>query len=157
MKSLSLCLATLLFCSPLLSQNTYSTETLEKIREVENNIAGGILLNDAKPGTIAEQMATYKVNGMSIAVIHDYKIAWAKGYGWADVAEKRPMTTETLFEPGSISKTLNAVGILKLAQEKKVDLYTDINTYLTSWKFPYDSLSKGKKLPSPSFWHTRQG
>lgn len=38
------------------------------------------------------------------------------------------------------------MGILKLAQEKKVDLSTDINTYLKSWKFPYDSLSKGKKI-----------
>jgi CubicO group peptidase (beta-lactamase class C family) len=42
--------------------------------------------------------------------LHYYmKIAWAKGYGWAGVAEQRPMTTETLFETGSISKTLNAV------------------------------------------------
>jgi CubicO group peptidase (beta-lactamase class C family) len=146
MKSLLLLIGLFLFGGPLFSQNKYSAETLEKIRAVENNIAGGIIVNDAKPATIAEQMAKYKVNGMSIAIIQDYKIAWAKGYGWADVEEKRPMTTETLFEPGSISKTLNAVGILKLAQDKKVDLYTDINQYLTSWKFPYDSLSKGKKI-----------
>lgn len=146
MKSLLTFAFFLLLSSPIFSQNKYSAETLEKIKAVENNITGGIVVNDAKPSTIMEQMAKYKVNGMSIAVIHDYKIEWAKGYGWADVAEKRPMTTKTLFEPGSISKTLNAVGILKLAQDKKVDLYTDINTYLSSWKFPYDSLSKGKKI-----------
>jgi len=146
MKSLLTFVALLLLSSPICCQNKYSAETLEKIKAVENDITGGIVVNDAKPSTIIEQMAKYKVNGMSIAVIHDYKIAWAKGYGWADVAEKRPMTTKTLFEPGSISKTLNAVGVLKLAQDKKVDLYTDINTYLSSWKFPYDSLSKGKKI-----------
>lgn len=138
--------ALLLLCSQLSSQTSYSPETLAKIREVENNITGNLILNNARPYTIAEQMAKYKVNGMSIAVIHNYQIAWAKGYGWADVAEQKPMTTETLFEPGSISKTLNAVGILKLAQDKKVDLYTDINQFLKSWKFPYDSLSKGKKI-----------
>jgi CubicO group peptidase (beta-lactamase class C family) len=132
--------------SAVFSQRDYSPETLEKIKEVENNITGNLLLNDEKPGTITERMAKYHVKGLSIAVIYDHKIAWAKGYGWADEAEKKPMTTETLFEPGSISKTLNAVGILKLAQDKKVDLYTDVNTYLTSWKFPYDSLSKGKKI-----------
>ncbi len=145
MKRLPVLIAILLFCGQLFGQK-YSPETLEKIKAVENNLTGNIVVNDAKPKTIAEQMAKYKVNGMSIAVIHNYKIEWAKGYGWADVSEKKPMTTETLFEPGSISKTLNAVGILKLAQEKKVDLYTDINTYLTSWKFPYDSLSKGKTI-----------
>lgn len=146
MKSLLTFVSLLLLSSPICCQNKYSAETLEKIKEVENNITGGIVVNDARPNTIMEQMAKYKVNGMSIAVIHDYKIAWAKGYGWADVAEKRPMTTKTLFEPGSISKTLNAVGVLKLAQDKKVDIYADINTYLSSWKFPYDSLSKGKKI-----------
>ncbi len=130
----------------LKAKTHYSRETLEKIKEVERNLTGSILLNEERPGTIAERMAQYNVKGMSIAVIQDYKIAWAKGYGWADEATKSPMTTETLFEPGSISKSLNAVGILKLAQDKKVDLYTDINTYLTSWKFPYDSLSKGKEI-----------
>jgi CubicO group peptidase (beta-lactamase class C family) len=132
--------------SQLIAQQNYSAETLKKIKEVENNVNGNLLLNDEVPGTIAGRMAKYKVKGLSMAVIHDYKIAWAKGYGWADEEAKKPVTTKTLFEPGSISKVLNAVGILKLAQDKKVDLYTDINTYLTSWKFPYDSISKGKKI-----------
>lgn len=130
----------------LLAQTIYTQETHDKINEIEHNITGRLLLNDDQPSTILERMKKYKVKGMSIAVIHDYKIAWAKAYGWADEADKKLMTTETLFEPGSISKSLNAVGILKLAQEKKVDLNTDINTYLTSWKFPYDSLSRGKKI-----------
>jgi len=47
---------------------------------------------------------------------------------------------------GSISKSLNGVGILKLVQEGKLNLDSDINIYLKSWKFPYDSLSKGKKI-----------
>ena len=139
---ISLCLG----LNNLLAQTIYTQETLDKINEIEHNITGRLLLNDDQPSNILERMKKYKVKGMSIAVIHDYKIAWAKAYGWADEAEKKPMTTEILFEPGSISKSLNAVGILKLAQEKKVDLNTDINEYLISWKFPYDSLSKGKKI-----------
>ncbi|HUM45697.1 MAG TPA: serine hydrolase domain-containing protein [Chitinophagales bacterium] len=146
MKTIVLCAAILLLGTTAFSQTKYSPETLGKIREVENNINGRILLNDDPPGTIAEHMAKYKVKGMSIAVIYDHQVVWAKGYGWADEAEKKPVTPETLFEPGSISKSLNAIGILKLAQDKKLDLYTDVNTYLTSWKFPYDSLSNGKKI-----------
>lgn len=146
MKVFALLNLLLLVHTTSLSQTTYSKETLKKIQEVENNITGSVILGNEKPHTIQEQMKLYNVKGMSIAVIENNQIAWAKAYGWADESEKRPMTTETLFEPGSISKSLNAVGILKLAQDKKVDLYTDINTYLTSWKFPYDSLSKGKKI-----------
>lgn len=146
MKSIFSFLAFFMMCSIAFSQATYSKETLKKINEVESSLTTNLILNDETPATITQRMAEYNVKGMSIAVINDYKIVWAKGYGWADEAAKIPVTTETLFEPGSISKTLNAVGILKLAQEKKVDLDTDINTYLTSWKFPYDSLSKGIKI-----------
>jgi len=132
--------------SILFAQSNYSTETLHKIEEVENHVTGNLLMNDEQPGNIYERMEKYKVKGLSIAVIHDYKIAWAKGYGWADETERRPVTNETMFGAASISKALNALGILKLAQDGKVDLDTDINTYLTSWKFPYDSISKGKKI-----------
>ncbi|MFZ4521464.1 MAG: serine hydrolase [Bacteroidales bacterium] len=145
-KNLTFILPLLTLLTSCNGQTNYSQQTQERIKEIENNITGNLILNDERPGTISERMAKYNVKGVSIAVIRDYKIVWAKGYGWADDAEKKPVTTETLFEPGSISKALNALGILKLAQEKKLDLYTDINTYLTSWKFPYDSLSNGKKI-----------
>lgn len=91
-------------------------------------------------------MAHYRVKGVTVAVIHDYKIVLAKGYGYADDSSKIPVTTQTLFQAASISKSLNAIGLLKLVQEHKLDLYTDINQYLTSWKFPYDARSKGKKI-----------
>jgi CubicO group peptidase (beta-lactamase class C family) len=146
MKSIVI-LAFVAYFAPLTqAQTTYSKETLRKMQEVETSLTTNLILNKEPPATIAQRMAEYNVKGMSIAVIHDYKIVWAKGYGWADEASKTAVTTETLFEPGSISKTLNAVGILKLAQEGKLDLNTDINTYLKSWKFPYDSLSNGKKI-----------
>lgn len=126
-------------------QTSYSKEVEEKIKQVENNLAGRVKVN-GKGYTILERMAYYKIKGLSVAVVDNYKVVWAKGYGWADETEKRPVTTETLFEPGSISKSLNAVGVLKLVQDKKLDLHTDINTYLKSWKFPYDSVSKNKKI-----------
>ena len=140
--------AFVLFCLTFLSkaQSTYSKETLKNIQEVENSITTNLILNNEPPSSIDQRMAEYNVKGMSIAVIHDFKVVWAKGYGWADEASKTPVTTETLFEPGSISKTLNAVGILKLAQEGRVDLNADINTYLKTWRFPYDSLSNGKHI-----------
>ncbi|HXD94062.1 MAG TPA: serine hydrolase domain-containing protein [Bacteroidia bacterium] len=125
---------------------TYSPEVEAKIKQVENNLFRYFKIEGQANETIKQRMALYKIVGLSIAVVNDYKIEWAKGYGWADSAEKRPVTPETVFEPGSISKSLNSVGILKLAQNKQIDLYTDINNYLTSWKFPYDTTSKGKKI-----------
>lgn len=129
----------------LYSQN-YSPEVEARIKQVENNMVNQFIIEGQPNATLKERMAIQKVVGLSVAVINDYKIEWAKGYGWADSSEKRPVTIETTFEPGSISKSLNSVGILKLVQEKQLDLYIDINNYLTTWKFPYDSKSNGKKI-----------
>ena len=125
----------------------YSKEVETRITKVVNNLGGWVQIEN-KPfkWTLADRMKFYHVNGVSIAVIKDYKIEWARGYGWADSVEQRPVTTATLFQAGSISKSLNAVGILKLVQEGKLNLDSNINDYLKSWKFPYDSLSKGKKI-----------
>ncbi len=139
--SISLCLTV----GSLLAQNKYSKEIETQIKQFENNLSGRVIIN-GKSDNIFDRMAFYKVKGVSIAVIENYQLVWAKGYGWADEKEKRPVTPSTLFIPGSISKTFNAVGILKLAQDNKLNLNTDINTYLKSWKFPYDTISSGKKI-----------
>jgi CubicO group peptidase (beta-lactamase class C family) len=123
----------------------YSKEVKAKIKQFENNLGLWVQMENQQ-FTLADRMKTNHVNGVSVALIKDYKIEWAKGYGWADSAEQRPVTTSTLFQAGSISKSLNGVGLLKLVQEGKLNLDSDINIYLKSWKFPYDSLSKGKKI-----------
>jgi CubicO group peptidase (beta-lactamase class C family) len=151
-KAFSLPLLSLFFCvqTCVLNGQTnqrYSKEVETRITKVVNNLRGWVQIeNEPLKWTLTDRMKFYHVNGVSIAVIKDHKIEWARGYGWADSAAKRPVTTATLFQAGSISKSLNAVGILKLVQEGKLSLDSDINDYLKSWKFPYDSLSKGKKI-----------
>lgn len=145
MKILLFTISLFLFLTKTEGQTTYSNKVKAEIKHVENNLFGRVILN-GKADNIIDRMAYYKVKGLSIAVVKNYQLVWAKGYGWADEQEKRAVKTTTLFKPGSISKSLNAVGILKLAQDNKLDLYKDINNYTTSWKFPYDSLSKGRKI-----------
>jgi CubicO group peptidase (beta-lactamase class C family) len=118
----------------------------ERIRQIENNLLPNIHVESDTPMNITQRMAFYKIKGLSVAVVHNYKLEWAKGYGLADDSLQTPVTTHTLFQAGSVSKSLNAVGVLKLVQDKKINLYADINDYLTSWKFTYDSLSKDKKI-----------
>ena len=118
----------------------------EKIRQVETNLSGWASVEGEKPWTIADRMKQLNINGLSIAVINDNQIEWLKTYGWADVTEKRPVTEKTLFQAASISKSLNGVGVLKLAQEGRIDLNTDINQYLTSWKFPYNGQYGTKQI-----------
>lgn len=144
LSALSLALAFVLFIK--LSAHAQSADTQDKIQQVEKGLVGSIQIEGESPWTLAERMAHYNLKGVSIAVIQNYKIVWAKGYGWANEGLKIPVTPQTLFQAASLSKSLNAVGVLKLVQDKKIDLYADINNYLTTWKFPYDSLSKNKRI-----------
>jgi CubicO group peptidase (beta-lactamase class C family) len=140
-------LTLILNATPLKGQaNKYSPDVEEKITRVQNNLAGWVQTQDKTNWTLAERMKVYNVQGVSIAVVHNYKIEWARGFGFADVSEKRPVTEKTLFQAASISKTFNAIGILKLVQEGRLDLKRDINDYLVSWKFPYDEKSGNKKI-----------
>ncbi|HMI04561.1 MAG TPA: serine hydrolase [Pedobacter sp.] len=146
-KSFPAIFALALFLSVLLFNYAAAQSTVqERIKQVENNLTENLQTNDAGPMNLQKRMEHYKVNGLSIAVIKDYKIDWVKAYGVADAASKIPVTDQTLFQAASISKSLNAVGVMKLFKSKHLDLFADINTYLSSWKFPYDSLSKGKKI-----------
>lgn len=126
--------------------STRSPETEARIKQVENSLGDWVKTQYDTIWNLDERMKHHKITGVSIAVIHNFKPDWAKGYGWADVSEQRPVTEKTLFQAASISKSLNGVGVLKLVQDGKLDLSEDINQYLTSWKFPYDSVSKGKLI-----------
>jgi CubicO group peptidase (beta-lactamase class C family) len=123
------------------------TTTEARIKAVENYLAPAVVYGDTVPSlNLEQQMKKYNIRGLSVAVIKDYKIDWAKGYGWADEEEKRPVTINTRFQAASISKSLNSLAVLKLVQQSRIGLEADINNYLRSWKFPYDTISKNKTI-----------
>jgi CubicO group peptidase (beta-lactamase class C family) len=88
------------------------------------------------PLTLPELMKKSGVPGVSIAVIKDDSIHWAKGYGLADVAAGVPVDTATVFQAASISKPVTAMAVLRAAQEGRLSLEADIKTILKSCKLP---------------------
>lgn len=88
---------------------------------------------DSLVPAILEELAT---PGAAVALLRDGKVALAKGYGWADREQRKPVTTATLFNIGSISKTVAAWGLVKLVQEGKLDLDAPVERYLTRWHLP---------------------
>ena len=137
-----------LYCQATSAQSTsgYSPEVTRRIKAVENNLVSWVKLDSAKNFNIYQRMQDMNINGVVLAVISDYKIEWVKAYGWADTAEKKRMKANTLFQAASIGKSINGFGYMKLVQDNGVSLDNDINHYLQRWKFPYDSISKGKVI-----------
>ncbi len=86
--------------------------------------------------TLADRMKYYHSPGVSIAVINDYQIEWARGFGVKEIGKSQPVTKETIFQAGSISKPVFAVAVMRLVQDGKLNLDEDINNYLSSWQIP---------------------
>jgi len=83
-----------------------------------------------------KSMAKYHVPGVSVAVIRNGKINWIQGIGFADKAAKSKVTEDTIFNIGSISKTVSAWGFMQLVEKKVIDLDAPIETYLSRWQLP---------------------
>jgi serine beta-lactamase-like protein LACTB, mitochondrial len=73
------------------------------------------------------------IPGLSVAVGIDGKIVWSEGFGFADLETQTPVTTQTRFRLGSVSKMLTADAVAKLYEEGKLDLDAPIQRYAPSF------------------------
>ncbi len=115
-------------------------EIAARMRRVEGAIIplGTRPSENATGVSLTERMAVYSVPGMSIALIHNGEVAFARGYGTRDAGTRTAdlVTPETLFQAASISKPVTVVGALRLVEQGILDLDADVNDYLTAWKVP---------------------
>ena len=88
----------------------------------------------------------FNVPGVSIAVVTNFKIEWARGYGVADAATDARVTPSTMFQAASISKPVAAMVSLRAVQEGRFTLDQDVNTILKSWKLPDEGLMKDRPV-----------
>ncbi len=86
-----------------------------------------------------EAMRRLNVPSVSLAVIEEGRIAFAKAYGGNT-------TPETLYQAASLSKFVAAVGAMRLVEQGKLDLDQDVNAKLTSWRVPANELDAEHKV-----------
>ena len=100
----------------LLTQQSVKSQTLEKDQALESSIAK-IMDND-------------KLAGMSCGIMKNNKMVWQWAYGWADIENKIPMTSNSIFMLASVSKTITGTTLMLLYDEGKFKLDDDINKYI---------------------------
>lgn len=76
------------------------------------------------------------ITGLSLAIIDGGAIVREQGYGFTDKGEKTPVTASTLFQAGSVSKPVAALGALHLVDRGLLSLDEDVNTKLRTWTVP---------------------
>jgi len=119
-----------------------------RIARIENGIEPVHLTKGEPPVRLSLEklMSLHDAPGLSVAVIKDYKIAWTKAYGVTDPGGQTPVTTETLFQAGSISKPVAATAMLKMVEQGKLSLDEDVNLKLKEWKVPENEFTKDQKV-----------
>ncbi|MGO9257630.1 MAG: serine hydrolase [Bryobacteraceae bacterium] len=136
-------------CAIILSTVTAQTPAAleQRIQRIVDAIPPAVMVKgDPAPMTkLADRMAALHVPGVGIAVIHDGKIEWARGFGVTRIGGP-PVTPDTLFQAASISKPVTAMAVLRLVESGKLSLDTDVNQYLKSWKVPANSFTERTKV-----------
>ncbi|HTX36399.1 MAG TPA: serine hydrolase [Bryobacteraceae bacterium] len=119
----------------------------ERIRRVVDAMPPAVIVKGEPAATakLAGRMAALHVPGVGIAVIHEGRIEWARGFGVTRIGGP-PVTPDTLFQAASISKPVAAMAVLHLVQAGKLSLDTDVNEYLKSWKVPANSFTERRKV-----------
>lgn len=97
----------------------------------EQEVAGFV---DAE---MARLMTDAKIPGAAVAVVQGDRIVFARGYGYADLAQRRPVRADrTLFRMASLSKLITWTAAMQQVELGRIDLHRDVNAYLPDWKIP---------------------
>lgn len=91
---------------------------------------------DARRWPLAKRMQAYGTPGIGVAILKADGQIDARGYGVLRAGDAEPVTKDTVFSVGSVSKVVNAALVLRLVQEGKLNLDADINEYLKRWQVP---------------------
>jgi CubicO group peptidase (beta-lactamase class C family) len=95
-----------------------------------------LLHGQTAPCSLSDRMVHFASPGASVAVIDEGRVAWERGFGMRTNGKAEPVGADTLFQAGSVSKAVFALGAMRLVQDGHITLDSDIQQYLTSWRIP---------------------
>ncbi len=98
---------------------------------------------------VNEQMEYYNLPGLSMGIVYDQELIWAKGFGYANVEKQIPMTPKTIFRIASITKLFTSTAIMQLRDAGKLSLNDPIRKYLPWFKIK----NRFPDEPEITIWH----
>lgn len=120
--------------------------------------AGSAADRDAEVAEVRERveanLARYQVPGAAVALVDDGEMVWAEGFGIAEVATGRPVRADTMFQAGSLSKSVTAWAVLYLAAEGVIDLDAPVEEQVDGWSLPDSPYDTSGVTPRRLLAHT---
>lgn len=109
----------------------------------ENHLIPSIQVqNELRYYDLKDRMKHYNVPGISVVIIKNGEIALNKGYGISRLDDSTRVTRKTIFQAGSIAKSITAVGVMSLVRKGALDLDGNIEEYIKNWNLPENPYRK---------------
>jgi CubicO group peptidase (beta-lactamase class C family) len=86
--------------------------------------------------TVPSLLASYHAPGIAVGLIRNGETVFTRGFGFGDIESRAPVTSGTVFNIGSASKSVTAWGVMHLVEQGKIDLDAPVSRYLTRWQLP---------------------
>jgi CubicO group peptidase (beta-lactamase class C family) len=127
-------------CLPLTGEGS----DIDRIARIEAQLLPAVPLatDTGSQWSIHQRLRAHRIPGLSVAVVHDGRVAWVRSYGHRDAEISEPVTPCTMFQAGSISKPVATLALLSLVHAGAVALDTDVNHYLRRWRLPVSRFTR---------------
>ncbi len=123
---LAMVMGTYLVARPVAAQRTPTVASPNHVAEY------GAAIDKAR-AFIRDTMQALGAPGASITVMHQSRIVWSEGFGFADLEQQVPVTALTRFRIGSVSKALTSVALGRLVEMGKLDLDAPVQRYVPTF------------------------
>jgi CubicO group peptidase (beta-lactamase class C family) len=118
-----------------------------RIERVEEGLQP-IVLSDGKALQLdlRSWMELFRIPGLSMAVFDNFQVVWRKSYGVREAGASAPVTLDTTFQAGSVSKPVTALAAMRFVQDGRFTLDENVNDKLLSWKVPDNTFTSREKV-----------
>ena len=128
-------LLTISFTVVIIPSKIFSTKDIVEHASLEK-------FTDHLDERIPALMKDYDIPGVNIALVKRGKTVWLKAYGYADLEHNRKMTLDAVCRVESISKSVTALGVIRLVEQGLIGLDDPVQRYLGNWKLPDSEYDK---------------
>lgn len=115
-------------CSPLLAVLLLASAAFAQVPEPYAKAV------EALAAAVEREVKDKNLPALSVALVDDQRVVWAKGFGHRDAAKTVPATAETVYRVGSVSKLFTDMAVMQLVEEGKLDLDAPVTDYLPDFK-----------------------
>ena len=83
---------------------------------------------------VREMLNRWPTVGLALGVVRNGRLEFFHGHGLADIASNTPVTEDTGFRVGSVTKTITAIAVMQLCEQGRIDLDAPADSYLRAYR-----------------------